>query len=83
MLDREQEDFAEKTARIRQLNDEFRTAGQGGLVMMTHGVQQLGVMRHAQIVQAIRCFDGFNADNDPHGERDFGAIETAGQRLFF
>ena len=83
MLDREQEDFAEKTARIRQLNDEFRTTGQGGLVMMTHGVQQLGVKHHAQIVQAIRCFDAFNADNDPYGEHDFGAIDAAGRRLFW
>ena len=83
MLDREQEDFAAKTARIRQLNDELRTTGMGGLVMMTQGIQQLGVMRHAEIVQAIRSFDAFNEDNDPHGERDFGAIETAGQRLFW
>ena len=81
MLDREQEDFAAKTARIRQLNDELRTTGMGGLVMMTQGIQQLGVMRHAEIVQAIRSFDAFNEDNDPHGEHDFGAIDAAGQRL--
>ena len=83
MLDREQEDFAAKTAGIRQLNDEFRTTGMGGLVMMTQGIQQLGVMRHAEIVQAIRSFDAFNEDNDPHGEHDFGAIDAAGQRLFW
>ena len=83
MLDREQEDFAEKTARIRQLNDELRTTGQGGLVMMTQGVQQLGVLHQAQIMQAIRCFDAFNEDNDPYGEHDFGAVDAAGLRLFW
>ena len=83
MLDREQEDFAEKTARIRQLNDEFRTTGQGGLVMMTHGVQQLGVVHQSQIMRAIRCLDAFNEDNDPYGEHDFGAIDAVGLRLFW
>ena len=83
MLDREQEDFAEKAARIRQLNDELRTTGKGGLVMMTQGVQQLGVMHQAEIMQAIRNFDAFNEDNDPYGEHDFGAIDVAGRRLFW
>lgn len=83
MLDREQEDFAEKAARIRQLNDKFRTTGRGGLVMMTQGVQQLGVMRHAEIMQTIRQFDAFDESNDPHGEHDFGAINVAGLQLFW
>lgn len=83
MLDREQDNFAEKTARIRQLNDDLRTTGQGGLVMMTQGVQQLGVMHHASIVQAIRCYEVFNQDNDPHGEHDFGAVDVAGHRVFW
>ena len=83
MLDREQEDFAEKTARIRQLNDEFRTTGRGGLVMMTQGVRQLGVMHQADIMQTIRNFEAFDEDNDPHGEHDFGAIDAAGLRLFW
>lgn len=83
MLDREQNSFAEKTARIRQLNDEFRKTGQGGLVMMTHGVQQLGIMYQADVMLAIRSFEKFNEDNDPHGEHDFGTIEAAGKRLFW
>jgi Protein of unknown function (DUF3768) len=83
MLDREQDNFAEKAARIRQLNDELRTIGRGGLVMMTIGVQRLGVIHHAEIMHAIRSFDAFNEDNDPHGEHDFGALDLAGQRLFW
>ena len=83
MLDRAQEDFAEKTARIRELNDDFRTSCKGGLVMMTRGVQHLGVMHQASIMQSVRNFDVFNEDNDPHGEHDFGAIDAAGLRLFW
>ena len=83
MLDNEQEDFAEKTSRIRQLNDELRTTGRGGLVMMTQGVQQLGIMHRTEAMQAIRSFDVFNEDNDTHGEHDFGAIEVSGRRLFW
>ena len=83
MLDREQEDFAEKTARIRQLNDDFRTTGRGELVMITQGVRQLGVMHQADIMHSLRNFEAFDEDNDPHGEHDFGAIDYAGLRLFW
>ena len=83
MQTREQEDFAETTARIRALNDEFRTTGQGGMVMLTQGVQQMGVLHHMAIMQAVRSFDMFTQDNDPYGEHDFGAIDVAGQRLFW
>lgn len=83
MHSREQEDFAETTARIRALNDAFRATGQGGMVMLTRGVQQMGVLHHIAIMQAVRSFDMFTQDNDPYGEHDFGAIDVAGQRLFW
>lgn len=83
MLDREQEHFAEITARIRQLNDELRTTGTGGLIMLTQGVQQMGLLHHVAIMQTIRSFDAFSQDNDPYGEHDFGSVELAGQKLFW
>ena len=83
MVDREQDYIAEKTARICQHNDEFRTTGQGGLILITPGVQQLGVMHQANIMQAIRSFEAFTEDNDPWGEHDFGALDLAGQRLLW
>lgn len=83
MLDREQEDFAATTARIRELNDRFRTTGQGGMIMLTQGVQQMGLLHHATIMQAVRSFNAFTQDNDPYGEHDFGAIDVAGHRLFW
>ncbi|SFM11408.1 DUF3768 domain-containing protein, partial [Methylorubrum salsuginis] len=31
----------------------------------------------------VAAFDRFDADNDPFGEHDFGALEAAGERVFF
>lgn len=72
-----------RTARIRELNDELRKTGQGGRVMMTRGVSQLAGLDAVMLMERIADFDAFSADNDPHGEHDFGAIEHAGERLFW
>ena len=32
---------------------------------------------------AVAAFDSFDADNDPHGEHDFGAVEVAGLQVFW
>ena len=31
----------------------------------------------------METFNDFTADNDPHGERDFGAFEHNGSRIFW
>ena len=31
----------------------------------------------------MRAYDRFTADNDPHGEHDFGSFELSGERLFW
>jgi len=72
-----------RTARIRELNDELRTTGQGGRFMMTRGVSQLPGLDVVMLMERIADFDAFDGDNDPHGEHDFGAIEHAGERLFW
>ena len=33
--------------------------------------------------EKVEMFDSFTEDNDPHGERDFGAFEHEGQRIFW
>jgi hypothetical protein len=76
-------DDAERSATIRKLNDAFRTTLTGGAVMMTAGVVALGPETQAEILAAVRAFDAFDADNDPWAEHDFGAIEVAGERVFF
>lgn len=72
------------TAVIRQLNDRFRQDGIGqGSVMVTYGVYTLGDEFVASVVAAVREFDSFNTDNDPHGEHDFGAVMVDGEKIFF
>ena len=31
----------------------------------------------------VQTFTEFNADNDPHGEHDFGSFEVAGEKIFW
>lgn len=70
--------------RVRELNDRFRTTGQGrGSIMLTSGVQEKGGEFAVSAVKAVREFDDFSADNDPWGEHDFGAIELDCEKVFF
>ena len=34
-------------------------------------------------VAAVRAFNDFNADNDPHGEHDMAFLDVEGERIFF
>ena len=71
------------TERIRALNDQLRTTGQGGDVVVTRGIAALDLLAKAAIFAAIQAFDRFTTDNDPHGEHDFGTIELEGETYFF
>lgn len=70
--------------RIRELNDLFRTHGVGeGTVLITSGIQGEGSEFVSLVVEAVRTFADFNDNNDPWGEHDFGAVDVAGQKVFF
>ena len=68
---------------IRLLNDALRCRGLGGQLAITRGVLALGERIVPQVVEAVRTFDAFTTDNDPYGERDFGAFEHNGMRIFW
>lgn len=70
---------------IRELNDAFRRAGPavGGRWVLTRGVLDLGAGFVAGVVGAVQGFDAFDADNDFHGEHDFGLASIAGNMLFW
>lgn len=73
----------EKSTRIRELNDKFRTTGIGGTIVMTRGVSELGETLVNQIALAVKTFDTYTPDNDPYGEHDFGAFEIGEHKFFW
>jgi len=70
-------------ARIRELNDRFRTTMTGGRVLMTAGVNALPSEVKAAVIQRVTTFSDFTADNDPHEEHDFGNFTLAGRKFFW
>ena len=66
-----------------RLNDRLRQSHSGGQVMITRGVQALGPEFIAAALRAVAAFDSFDADNDPHGEHDFGSVQVQGHAVFF
>lgn len=75
---------AERTARIRALNDALRRgACANGQIVVTSGVHERGEAFVARVVEAVTQFDAFTPDNDPHLEHDFGGFDVDGEKLFF
>lgn len=68
---------------IAQLNDELRKTGAGGMVVVTRSVAHLPGFDGAVLAAALAAYDGFDADNDPHGERDFGDLTLFGTDLLW
>ncbi|CVI17469.1 conserved hypothetical protein [Agrobacterium fabacearum CFBP 5771] len=71
------------TIRIRELNDVFRTTWLTGTVLLTSGIQSLPDTTQSRIAGSVQGFDAFTADNDPHGEHDFGAVTVEGHKVFW
>ena len=74
---------AEQRGRVRALNDLLRRTHMGGRIVMTSGVVALGSDRMESVLGAVARFDTWNVANDPYDEHDFGAVEAAGERLFW
>jgi Protein of unknown function (DUF3768) len=63
------------TACIARLNDFARKAmGVACTVFVTPGFRALDAADQHRVRELIETYDAFATDNDPHGERDFGAI---------
>jgi len=73
-----------RKSRIAALNDLCRTAmGVAGRLFQTPGINALAPSVQSAIREAVEEFDAFTPGNDPHGERDFGAFEHDGARVFW
>lgn len=66
---------------IRGLNDQLRCSQIGGQVMLTAGLAAVFEKDLAAVIERVRAFDDFTADNDPYGEHDFGSFEYQGQTI--
>lgn len=71
------------TARVRELNDVFRTTWLTGTVLMTSGIRNLSDNIQSRIVEAVQRFTTFTTDNDPYGEHDFGAMTVNEHKVFW
>lgn len=75
--------MSSKTKAIRTLNDEFRRSGNGGRLVLTRGVWDMGLAFVLAAVLKVRTFDTFTKANDPHGEHDFGSFAVGGETVAF
>ena len=76
--------------RIRELNDALRTCADpilrliiNGQLVITRGIHELGDAFFKNAVAAVRAFNNFTPDNDPHGEHDMAFLDVDGKRIFF
>lgn len=77
-------DEAFRKERICALNDALRQGEvKHGSIVVTTGGQSLGDEYMPELFKLISEFDEFSEDNDPYGERDFGAVKVAGQKIFW
>lgn len=86
MLERERLNFANGLPRaeaIAQLNDNLRKTGKGGRILVTRGVRALPGFDQEALLNSLAHYDGFDVDNDPHGERDFGDLTALGTTLLW
>jgi hypothetical protein len=72
-----------QSSAVRELNDRFRGAFVGGVVMVSTGVETLSPDLKARVLQKVRGFSDFTEDNDPHEEHDFGVFELSNRRFLF
>ena len=73
-----------ETQKMAQLNDLCRTAmGIAGKLFETEGIRALPLADQSAIREAVETFNDFTPDNDPYGERDFGAFEHNDHRVFW
>jgi hypothetical protein len=72
-----------RAERVARLNDQLRKTGRGGRIVVTRGVRMLPSFSPGALVAALVSYDAFDADNDPHGEPDFGDLELWGAELLW
>ena len=73
----------DKTAKIRQLNDAFRTSFTGGDVMLTLGIRMKSEKEVSEILERVRTFNEFTPANNPYLENDCASFDYNGDRIIW
>ena len=64
-----------RSERIARLNDRARQAmGLAYVAVATEGFRGLAEADQSRVRELVETFDAFTPDNNPYGERDFGAV---------
>jgi hypothetical protein len=66
---------------MRALNDALRQTFTGGRVVVSPGVLSLPPQANAEVLERVRGFSAFDAENDPY--HDFGRFDLAGVTYCF
>ena len=69
------------SARIRALNDEFRSTFKGGRVITMPSVHAFGPRFVAKVRKGVREFRDFTAKDDPRGEHAAGVFKLDGRAI--
>lgn len=72
-----------KAAEIRRLNDQLRCEWIGGRITLTNGIAALDEPLVSKILVAVASFDGFDKENDPHGEHDCAILTVDSISVLF
>ena len=73
----------ERVEKIAGLNDALRKFGRGGRILVTAGIAALGDEQARGVLLMVAAFDTFTENNDPYGERDFGALTIGTERVLW
>ena len=68
---------------IADMNDAFRRSLIGGQVVLTAGIRALPRNMQAAIIEQLRSFEEFDADNDPFGDHNGGRFEHGGRTILW
>jgi Protein of unknown function (DUF3768) len=68
---------------IADMNDAFRRSLIGGRVVLTAGIRALPQKMQAAIIEQLRSFEEFDADNDPDGYHNGGRFEHCGRTILW
>ena len=74
---------ASRSQAIAELNDRLRKTGKGGTIVITENLRRVTGFDAAILLSALANYEGFDEDNDPYGERDFGDLSLWGYDVVF